>query len=222
MPIGASRMTHHSTFCTIASTERVKDTKGSAAAPTLSAAIPTAAEITMSCRTLNEAPSAEVSRPRKFAGTRPSRKSHQEPVVGGGAAAVVSTELWRPGSVSRPRPRPMPIATAINAVVPNHSSVCPASRAALDTCSRLAMLTMIAVTINGTTITRSSATKVLPMVCRVLVNQLGVPSATAPPSRGRPGHPPRGEAHSGGNVQRVGLPAKSSSLSAMTRRGRTA
>ena len=36
----------------------------------------------------------------------------------------------------------MPIETAISAVIANQSSVCPASRAALVTCLRLAMLTI--------------------------------------------------------------------------------
>ena len=44
----------------------------------------------------------------------------------------------RPGW--KTRPRTMPMATAISAVMANHSSVCPARRAALVTCRRLAML----------------------------------------------------------------------------------
>ena len=43
----------------------------------------------------------------------------------------------------------MPIETAISEVMANQSSVCPASRAALETCLRLAMLTITAVTISG-------------------------------------------------------------------------
>ena len=59
----------------------------------------------------------------------------------------------------------MPIATEISAVMANHSSVWPARRAAFDTCLRLAMLTITAVTISGGTSTFSSVTKVPPMVC---------------------------------------------------------
>ena len=43
----------------------------------------------------------------------------------------------------------MPIETAISAVMANQSSVWPARRAALETCLRLAMLTITAVTISG-------------------------------------------------------------------------
>src|SRR3954453_7220306 len=45
------------------------------------------------------------------------------------------------------------------------------------------MLTITAVTISGGTRTLSSVTKVPPTVCRVLVSQFGVPSATGPISR---------------------------------------
>src|SRR3954463_526463 len=45
------------------------------------------------------------------------------------------------------------------------------------------MLTITAVTISGGTRTLSSVTKVPPTVCRVLVSQFGVPSATGPMSR---------------------------------------
>ena len=58
----------------------------------------------------------------------------------------------------------MPMETAISAVIANQSRVWPASRAALETCLRLAMLTITAVTISGGTRTFSSVTKVLPMV----------------------------------------------------------
>ena len=40
-------------------------------------------------------------------GTRPVRKSNQAPVFSGAAALAASTELLRPGSVSRPRPMPI-------------------------------------------------------------------------------------------------------------------
>src|SRR3954470_9267647 len=63
------------------------------------------------------------------------------------------------------------------------------------------MLTITAVTISGGTRTLSSVTKVPPTVCRVLVSQFGVPSATGPisratspgrrPARGRGGPAPR-------------------------------
>src|SRR3954453_4218265 len=120
-------MTHHSTFCTTASAERVSRSNGSAGSPTLSTATPIATESTISCRTLKErTPSGEDCRPRMLCGTRPVRKSHQDPVVSGAAWAAASTELLRPGSVSRPRP--MPIETAIRAVTANQRSVWPASR----------------------------------------------------------------------------------------------
>src|SRR5919112_1698780 len=45
------------------------------------------------------------------------------------------------------------------------------------------MLTITAVTISGGTRVLSSVTKVPPMVCRVLVSQLGEPSETVPISR---------------------------------------
>ena len=47
----------------------------------------------------------------------------------------------------------------------------------------VAMLTITAVTISGGTSTLSSVTNVLPMVCSVLVSQLGEPSVTGPMSR---------------------------------------
>ena len=59
----------------------------------------------------------------------------------------------------------MPMETAISAVMANHSRVWPARRAALETCLRLAMLTITAVTISGGTSTFSSVTKVPPTVC---------------------------------------------------------
>ena len=54
VPIGASRMTHHSTFWTIASAERTRPRNGSAGSPTLSAAMPMAADSTISCSTLKD------------------------------------------------------------------------------------------------------------------------------------------------------------------------
>ena len=69
MPIGASRMTHHRTFCTIASAERTKPRNGSAGSPTLSAATPMATAITISWRTLNDsAPSARALQAEDVAG----------------------------------------------------------------------------------------------------------------------------------------------------------
>jgi hypothetical protein len=175
-------MTHQSTFWTIARADRTKPRKGSAGSPTLSAAIPIAAAMTMSCRTLNDSePSGEPSRPRMLPGTRPPRKSHQEPVESGAVWAAASTLLLRPGCVTRPRV--MPIVTAISAVIPNHRRVCPARRAALVTFLRLAMLTITAVTISGGTSARSSVTNVLPMVSRVAVSQLGSSGPTGPISR---------------------------------------
>ena len=186
-------MTHHSTFCTIASAERVTDRNGSAASPTLSAATPTATETTISCSTLNEIdPSVEPCRPRMLPGTRPVRKSHHPPEASPWLAAVSDTELLRPGWVSRPRP--MPMETAISAVMANQSSVWPASRAAFPTCLRLAMLTMIAVTISGMTMTRSSPTNVEPMVASVEVSQFWSVPGTSSPSTNEPGTVPMARA----------------------------
>ena len=84
--------------------------------------MPMAAAMTISWSTLNDRRRpAEPCSPKMLPGTMPVRKSNQEPVLSGAAWAAASTELLRPGSVSRPRPMPMP--TAISAVIANHSSV---------------------------------------------------------------------------------------------------
>ena len=83
-------MIHHSTFCTIASSERMTSRKGLAGSPTFSAAMPTTMEITRICRMLKLAAasiapesvsSASTPRPRKFTGTIDCRKPSQEPSV---------------------------------------------------------------------------------------------------------------------------------------------
>src|SRR3954453_1447917 len=120
-------MTHHSTFCTIASAERTSPRNGSAGSPIFSAAMPMATDSTMSCRTLKDRPtSGEDGRPRMVCGARPGGEPPHAPVVSGAAWAAAATELLRPGSVSSPRP--IPIETAIRAVTANQRSVWPASR----------------------------------------------------------------------------------------------
>src|SRR4051794_6783730 len=97
----------------------------------------------------HEPPMGEGLRPRRVGGPRPGSKSHPVPLLSVAARAAAPPELLRPGSVRSLRP--IPIETAISAVIANQSRVCPASRAAFDTCLRLAMLTITAVTISGGT-----------------------------------------------------------------------
>ena len=182
MAIGASRMIHHSTFCTTASAERTKDRNGSAASPTLRVAMPMAIATTRICSTLNDIdtlPSspADPSRPSTLAGTRPVRKSSHEPVLDGALAASAVTLVWSPGWSTRPST--MPIETAISAVMANQASVFHASRAAPVTSRRFAMEATIARNTSGGTTARSSVTKVPPMVLSVSVSQLGSTSPVA-------------------------------------------
>ncbi len=67
-----------------------------------------------------------------------------------------STVVFDPGWVIKPTT--MPISTAMNAVIANHSSVCTARRAAFATLRRFAMELTIAVKISGMTATVSNAT----------------------------------------------------------------
>ncbi len=67
----------------------------------------------------------------------------------------------------------MPMLTAMNAVIANHSSVWPARRAAFCTRRRFEMLATIAVKISGTTAVRSSVTYELPIVSRVAERPFG-------------------------------------------------
>ena len=189
VPIGARRMTHHSSFCTISSAEPVTFRNGSAFSPTESTAMPTAMEMTRICSTLKLSetePSspAEPAMPRKFEGTRPLRKSIQPPWVEEASAASAETPEPSPGLVTAPSP--MPIATAMRAVIANHRSVFPARRAALVTLRRLAIEVMIARKISGGTRAFSRVTKVEPMVWRVVVSQFG----PSPPSSPAPGTGP--------------------------------
>lgn len=191
VPIGASRMIHQSTFCTIDSAARLNARNGSALSPSFSAAMPMAADTTTNCSTLKlrlvaAAPlsgSIDVFavRARKLVGTRLVRNAHQSPVRPGSAAWSWVTDVCSPGC--RIRPSAMPMATAIKAVIANHSSVCPARRAALVTLRRFAMLATIAVKISGMTAARSRSTNSPPTVSRVLVSQFGLPSAAGPSSR---------------------------------------
>src|SRR5699024_3873833 len=189
VPIGARRITHHSSFCTICRAEPVTLRNGSAFSPTESVAMPTAIEITRICRALKlreTEPSspADPVMPRKFEGTRPWRKSSQPPWVSEASAASAVTPELAPGEVTAPRA--MPIETAIRAVIANQSSVFPASRAAPVTPRRFAIDVTIARKISGGTRASSRATEIEPMVCRVVVSQFG----PSPPSSPAPGTGP--------------------------------
>lgn len=117
-----------------------------------------------------------------LAGTIEVRKSSHEPEREGASAPAVLIVALEPGLVTSPMT--MPIVTAMRAVMANQTSVWTASRAALVTCRRLAMLTMIAVRTSGTTTTCSSCTKVLPIVLSVVASQPIWPSrATKPRTR---------------------------------------
>ncbi|MCY1543826.1 hypothetical protein D9M68_796590 [compost metagenome] len=74
----------------------------------------------------------------------------------------------------------MPMATAISAVIANHSSVCQTSLAALLSSRRLAIDATMAVKTSTGTRARSSETKLEPMVARVWVSQLAAPEASGP------------------------------------------
>ncbi len=192
------RMIHHSTRWMTFSSDSVKTRNGSAFLPALSAAMPTTAATTMTCRmlkpTLDEkVPSAAPGlvltvRPRKFCGMSPSRKFHQVPTVYGSPGSRPSPARL-PGWITRPRT--MPMITAMNAVIANHRIVWPARRAAFCTRRRFEMLATIAVKIRGTTAARSSVTYELPMVSSVADSPVGF-SAVAPSWRPiRPAAMPR-------------------------------
>src|SRR5699024_4247237 len=94
----------------------------------------------------------------------------------------------------------MPIATETRAVIANHSSVCPANRAALVTLPRLATDATIAVKISGGTLVRGRVTKEDAIVDNVVVSQLAAsypfastegPMASASPQRRSPKMRPR-------------------------------
>lgn len=134
----------------------------------------------MICSTLNDSvvtasPSASLvadDSPRKFAGTRPLRKSSQLPVEEGSAAFAGSTPVRSPGS--RRRPSAIPMSTAIRAVAANQRRVWTTSLAALARSLRAAIEATIAAKTRGGTSVRSSWMKIAPTVCS--------PSASALPS----------------------------------------
>ena len=141
--------------------------------------MPTATAMTISWSTLNDRPIEPVvagaaCRPRMLPGTRPVRKSHQRAGASPasvGAAASTRACCGRAGEQARGRCR---WTTAISAVMANQSRVCPASRAALETCLQVGD----ADDDGGDDQRRderpcSSVTKVPPMVSRVLVSQFG-------------------------------------------------
>src|SRR5699024_12528583 len=97
-------MIHHSTFCTMLSTDSVKVKKGSALAPTFSAAMPTTREVTTICRTLKFSEKmssrSEESRPRTLAGPTLERKSRKLTETPGAPASadpwyVIYTDEWQ-------------------------------------------------------------------------------------------------------------------------------
>src|SRR5690625_801846 len=106
VPIGANRMIHQSTFCTMDSSEALNVRNGSADLPTFSAAIPIAIDTTINCRMLKSRPvttsvtppepsvwtSDSASRLRMFCGTSPVRKAHQSPVDDGAPASDSRSE----------------------------------------------------------------------------------------------------------------------------------
>src|SRR5690554_2039787 len=122
VPIGARRMIHHRTFWIIFSSDSVPRRNGSAGAPTFTAAMPSAMEMTSNCRTLNtgSAPSSVTftPRPRMLSGTTPARNAHHEPVDDGASAAAASTEEPMPGLSHTPMR--MPATTDARDVAANH------------------------------------------------------------------------------------------------------
>jgi hypothetical protein len=108
----------------------VNATNGSARLPTLSAAMPTATEMTMTCSTLK--PTVEVIAPVV---ARRARHGEAEEVLRDQALEEVPPRADRVGApvvswscaTRLPgwivMPRTMPIVTAMRAVIPNHSRV---------------------------------------------------------------------------------------------------
>ena len=142
VPIGARRMTHHSTSWMTFSRDSETLMNGSAALPTRTAAMPMSREITRIWRTLKlmEMALASLSlalKPKMFDGTTELMKPIQEPVEEGSAALAASTVEFTPGLTTRPTM--MPMITEKNAVMANQTNVCTARRAALVTWRRLAM-----------------------------------------------------------------------------------
>ena len=158
--MGASRMIHHNTTCTIFSRDSVNRRNGSAALPALSAAMPMAMEITMSCNALKSRATEPffslAPNPKILLGITEFKNPSHDPVVAGSWAALASTPAPTPGWMRIPRI--IAEVTARNAVTANHMRVCAASRAALVTCLRLAIDVTTAVNISGAIITLSSCT----------------------------------------------------------------
>ena len=195
-------MIHQVIFWNTARPLRTTPRNSSAGSPTASAAAPSTMPSTTSWSTLKDSPLESDSSPRMLAGTIELRKSRQEPVRLGASAPAVPMVALAPGLVSRPMVIPM--VTAIRAVTANQTRVWTASLAALVTCRRLAMLTMMAVSTSGTTTTWSSDTKVLPTVLRVAASQSSEKvRARNPSSRPRP-RPSRTCAQKGKVRRRVG------------------
>ena len=136
VPIGARRITHHSTFCTMVRSEPENSMNGSAFGPTFTAAIPKTIAMTSSCRTLKfsdpeTAPSVSLiftPRPRKFCGTMLCRNPHHEPTESGSCAAEASTPELTPGLMTKPST--MAMTTDTKDVMANQTSVETASLAA--------------------------------------------------------------------------------------------
>ena len=188
--MGAMRTIHQTTFCTTARAASVNSRNGSAALPTLTAAMPMAPETMMSWRMLKltsevRAPDSSgavaTSSPRKFTGISPVRKPSQLPCESGAPALSDAASAWAPGCMTMPMMSPR--TTAMRAVSANHSRVDTASLAALVTLRRLPMLAMIAVITSGTTAALSMVTYDEPMVSRVWPSQLSALSLTGPHER---------------------------------------
>ncbi|CAM2979729.1 hypothetical protein STAL104432_09970 [Streptomyces albus] len=92
VPIGASRMIHHSAFWSSVSTESPSFRMGSAFSPSFSAAIPTTTAMKTIWRTFSSVKGVMMS-----VGMIPVRKSSQEPCVSGLAASFADSPVPEPG-----------------------------------------------------------------------------------------------------------------------------
>ncbi len=164
VPIGASRMIHHSAFWSSVSTDSPRPRIGSAFSPSLSAAIPTTTAMKTIWSTFSSVNGVITS-----VGMIPVRKSSQDPWVSGLAASAAERPVPEPGLVTRPMASP--IATAISEVAMNQSRVRVASRAALCTLRRLVIEMVIAKNTSGATASFSSWTKISPILVRVVPSQ---------------------------------------------------
>ena len=184
MAIGASRMIHHSTFCTTASAERTKAEERVGGLADLEGGDADGDRDDEDLQHVERQPDASRRSPalprgpRTLAGTRPVRKSSHEPVLDGRGGGLRGDAACgrRAAGPARARCR---WTTAISAVMANQASVFQASRAAPVTSRRLAIEATIARKTSGGTTARSRVTKMPPTVLRVSVSQLGSTSPVA-------------------------------------------